>query len=1064
MVRPTSPQSWLELEKYVEAYESARTKGRDVDLGEFLPGPGHPLYAEVLLELVRVDLEYHWAQGRPRRLEEYQRRFPQFLCQPWLLKEVAFEEYRLRHQAGEAPTPEDYQRRFGVDTTGWPNPWIEAREDPEVRPFPCDPELPSAAQAELLRDLQRSDPEAARRLEQALTSLPAEGSEFLGFDLLTELGRGAFGKVYLARQSDLANRPIVLKISGDLWGESQTLAQLQHTNIVPIYSVHRRGPLQAVCMPYFGSTTLADLIQVLRKRPSLPASGKGLVDTLEVCKSVTRENRPAPPSAIPAVLLTDEAAEESAPSPFDAKAPILLQKLGAYTYAEAVLWIGARLADGLGHAHERGILHLDLKPANILLTDDGQAMLLDFNLSADLKLYSSVSVAKTGGTLPYMAPEQLEALRGGDRTVDARSDVYSLGVCLYELLTGQHTFPIRRGPVQDIIGPMIADRLQPPPSIRNVSRAVPPAVEALLRRCLAPEPSQRYQTARELQEDLERQLEHRPLRHAPNPSLGERVGKWMRRHPRGLPTGFAVVAAVLLAALGIFFVLRGQRLARWQARETLSLFEDERAQAQSLILRTRGADAEQVQEGKRQGLQSLERYQVLNNPRWLESPPVSLLPAGDQERLRRDVGDLLLLLARAELLETSVPPTEALQAALRLNYLAERCYPAGPPPQALWKQRAALAQRLGQNDEAEQAQAKATETSPQSAADLCLLASEHTAQGRFLEALPLLHEATRQEPQNFWAWYSRGICYENVGEDAKAEACFDVCTALWPTFPWSYYHRGLTFLRRENYPLAAADFDQVLRLRPGLASAHVSRALARQGMKQYDLAIEDLTTALELGAPETRIYFTRATARARAGDQEGARRDREEGLRRVPTDAESWAARGVARLPRDVQGALADFEEALKRNPHSLAGLQNKAHVLAELQGRTEEGVRVLNEAVEAYPGYVPSRAARGVLLARLGKRQPALKDAEDCLARDSQPATLYQVAGIYALTSRECAEDRLEALRLLSAALRKGFGLDLLARDTDLDPIRKDPEFVRIVAAARAARSQDASAGGSKP
>jgi tetratricopeptide (TPR) repeat protein len=171
----------------------------------------------------------------------------------------------------------------------------------------------------------------------------------------------------------------------------------------------------------------------------------------------------------------------------------------------------------------------------------------------------------------------------------------------------------------------------------------------------------------------------------------------------------------------------------------------------------------------------------------------------------------------------------------------------------------------------------------------------------------------------------------------------------------------------------------------------------------------------------------------------------------------------VARLSQDAPGALADFEEALKRNPHSLSALQNKAHVLAEIQGRTEEAVQVLNEAVAAYPGYVPSRASRGVLLARLGKRTLALKDAEESLARDSQPATLYQVAGIYALTSQQCADDRLEALRLLSAALRRGYGLDLLARDPDLDPIRKDPEFTRIVAAAQTMRSQQA-AGASQP
>ena len=89
---------------------------------------------------------------------------------------------------------------------------------------------------------------------------------------------------------------------------------------------------------------------------------------------------------------------------------------------------------------------------------------------------------------------------------------------------------------------------------------------------------------------------------------------------------------------------------------------------------------------------------------------------------------------------------------------------------------------------------------------------------------------------------------------------------------------------------------------------------------------------------------------------------------------------------------------------------------------------------------------------------------AEESLARDSQPATLYQVAGIYALTSQQCADDRLEALRLLSAALRKGYGLDLLARDPDLDPIRKDPEFTRIVTAAQTARSQAVPGGASPP
>src|SRR5260370_508406 len=112
-------------------------------------------------------------------------------------------------------------------------------------------------QAELRRDLGRTDPSAAERLADALASFPPVGGRFLGFRLCGELGQGALGRVYLARQGDLANRLVALKVSADVSGETQVLAQLQHTNVIPVYSVHRSGLLQAVCMPYLGATTLA---------------------------------------------------------------------------------------------------------------------------------------------------------------------------------------------------------------------------------------------------------------------------------------------------------------------------------------------------------------------------------------------------------------------------------------------------------------------------------------------------------------------------------------------------------------------------------------------------------------------------------------------------------------------------------------------------------------------------------------------------------------------------------------------------------------------------------------
>src|SRR5262249_54106026 len=153
-----------------------------------------------------------------------------------------------------------------------------------------------------------------------------------------------------------------------------------------------------------------------------------------------------------------------------------------------------------------------------------------------------------------------------------------------------------------------------------------------------------------------------------------------------------------------------------------------------------------------------------------------------------------------------------------------------------------------------------------------------------------------------------------------------------------------------------------------------------------------------------------------------------------------------ARAPQDPEGALTDFEKALELNPRSRAALQDQASVLSENLGRANDSVPVFDRLVELYPDYVLARAGRGVVLARLGRREAALRAAEAALARDSKPGPRYQVAGIYALTSRSNPADRGEAFRLLSSALRGDYGFDLLDQDKDLDPIRAQPEFHRLV------------------
>jgi tetratricopeptide (TPR) repeat protein len=271
-----------------------------------------------------------------------------------------------------------------------------------------------------------------------------------------------------------------------------------------------------------------------------------------------------------------------------------------------------------------------------------------------------------------------------------------------------------------------------------------------------------------------------------------------------------------------------------------------------------------------------------------------------------------------------------------------------------------------------------------------------------------------------------------------------------------YCNRGLAYARLHQFAEACADFDDAIRIRPTSAEAFLNRGLARRDGGQFVEAIEDFDHALELDPSVTRLYFLRALARERNGDKAGACADRERGLHEEPTDELSFIDRGLARAATDASGALHDLDKALELNPRSLLALQNKAYVLAECLQRQKEAVPVLDRAVELYPGFVRARVGRGVVLARLGKREPAIADAREALARSSHPETFYQAANIYALTSRQEPEDQAEAFSLLAIALRGGFGLDLVDEDPDMAPIRAQPAFQRVVKAARDLKARE--------
>ena len=1110
MTGPSNGQTWPSVDEVVDTYEAARARGERGDLAAFLPSPDHPEYLAILCELVRVDLEYSWQDGRPHRLDHYRGRFPELFQDRRWMQEIAFEEFRLRRQAGEDPSPLEYRRRFGADTLDWPSSFLDSLEgdfgnhdsvssdhraqgggvsgDVAVaatayREYRGAPDTDAAGldaafasrgvppePAELFRDLDRSDSNLAERLAWAVTGYPPVGSTFLGFRLDSELGRGAFGRVYLARQGELANRPVALKVSADTIGETQALAQLRHTNIVPIYSVHRSGPLQAVCMPYLGSGTFADVLHDLRRNPTLPDSGAALLSTRHR-RSSTSGSRPGSsldgdaPDRPGAAAQGDEGAAGDTPRPPEIRASVQLERIGGLGYVQAVLWLGARVADGLAHAHERGILHRDLKPANILLGDDGEPLLLDFNLAADTKLRSHASAAMMGGTLPYMAPEHLEALKDGGRTPDARSDLYSLGVILFELLTGRHPFPIHTGPVREILPRMIAERSAPPPPLRPWNAKVTPAVESIVRHCLHPDPSHRYRSARELHEDLQRQLDDRPLKHAPEPSWRERLGKWARRHRRlTSTTTLVLIAAGLLAAVTVGFLVRQRHLARLEASDFAHRLTTEVRQA-DFLLGSRDAPPGQIEEGMALCRRVLAPYGVLDDPAWTARPAIALLPAEERDPLRREIGHLLLLDARAATwqAEAAADPArraERLELASRLTALAGSALGEGPPSHALALQQSELARLAGREDEARRLRQEAGFIPPLTTADRywdLIDRLDHrgrpdnpTTVRQRREILAALQDISRGDVQNFANYLLLGNCYVRLGQLNAAVSCYSTGIALRPDLPWAYINRGLTHLDIKDFPGALADFDRVIAMRPDMIEAYINRALARMGVGDFAGAVADLDRALEHAEAPARAPFLRAMARERLGDREGAARDRAEGLRRRPNDELSWVVHGLARLKDDPQGALADFDAALAINPRSKPALEDKALVLAEYLGRPEEAIHVYTTTLLHHPDDAKAVGPRGVYHARLGHRDAALSDARAALAladqaltTQDQAFTIYQVAGIHALTSRQEPDDRREALRLLAIALRKDASwLRALPDDHDFDPIRDRPEF----------------------
>jgi hypothetical protein len=368
-------------------------------------------------------------------------------------------------------------------------------------------------------------PSLPGRARAALGGPPAAGDRVGDFHLLAELGKGSFARVFLARQVSLG-RHVALKVSANTGQEARTLASLDHPHIVQVFdeTVDRERDVRLLYMRYVPGATLRDVLAAVAEVPFARRTGRLLLETVAA-------RAPSAPCGT--------APEEDSP-------------LADYDAVEAVCWLGARLADALAFAHARGVLHRDLKPANVLLDRWGRPLLLDFNLAFDPRRGAGIGES-FGGTPPYMAPEHRDAFEGlaAPEVVDERSDVYALGIILFELLTG--TLPAAE------------ERRAGAPAPARLEPAVPAVLDRAVRRCLEPDPARRYQSAAELARALDgcRQWQ-RSQRELPRAGpLVRAAGRYPVLLAVALPSLPHVAGAALAVTYNALWLAAHPEAARW---------------------------------------------------------------------------------------------------------------------------------------------------------------------------------------------------------------------------------------------------------------------------------------------------------------------------------------------------------------------------------------------------------------------------------------------------------------------------------------------------------------------
>jgi len=453
----------------------------DSSVNDRLVSPAQTHYAEEILA--------YWRQQPDPDVMVALKVFPSLVHQKSLFLDLVLEEYKTHRDESPRVAPARFSDRYR--------------------------ELNSTLRRSIVRLLEVQDyldshPELLELVEAF--EWPEIGDVIHRFQIVDELGRGAAARVYLCRESNIGQRAVVVKVARSGEYEADLLGRLSHPNIVPVYSIFNDVSRHAtyICMPFRGRCPLQDVVDYVFEY-GVPRGGQTFL-------RVASDQQ----SPIDVGLIEED--------------EIRARQIVGTGYVSAVIRVVLQIADALSHAHAKGVFHGDLKPSNVLLTPQGAPLLIDFNLGKA----QWAELAPCGGTLPYMAPEQLTSFRHDFHlsalSYNVRSEIYSFGVVLFQLLTGRLPFHVD-GCGDDPVTTaehLLAQQHVQVPFVRPANRFANSSLEALVRQCLELEPSRRPENMDELLERLRAEL---------------RLMPHCRRAIRAQPLASFVAATLLSAAV-----------------------------------------------------------------------------------------------------------------------------------------------------------------------------------------------------------------------------------------------------------------------------------------------------------------------------------------------------------------------------------------------------------------------------------------------------------------------------------------------------------------------------------